>query len=171
MTVQTGHSSRPDSPSRNRWAGGLLIAAGVIGVVTGAVPLAINAARAFFHESTSIRIDLAAHGVEAMGLSVEWALLSCTMGVLLGILLLWAGRAWLRGRATAPLLSWIYVLAGLMVNLVDMLIFLFLARPGAMRSRMLFLDGLATLLPVVVAAWLIARRRTAPPPGPRASGL
>jgi hypothetical protein len=81
------------------------------------------------------------------------------MGTFLGVLLLCAGAAWLRGRETAALLSWIYVAAGLAVNVVDMLIFIFKAKPGAMRSGMLLFDGLATLLPIVLALWLIVRKK------------
>jgi hypothetical protein len=43
------------------------------------------------------------------------------------------------------------LIASLMVNVPDLLIFLFKAKPGPMRSHMLVFDGLATLLPIVLA--------------------
>jgi hypothetical protein len=135
----------------------VLIAAGIIGVVTGAVPLTINTVRVVANERAYGMVDLAAHGVEAMGLSREWGMLSSGMGTLLGVLLLCAGAAWLTGKATAPLLSWVYVAAGLTVNAIDMLIFIFRAKPGFMRSEMLLFDSLAAALPVALAAWLILR--------------
>jgi hypothetical protein len=154
--------------SRRAGAGWTLIVLGVIGVLTGVIPLAINTCRVLAGSDAWGTVDLAAHGVEAMGLSVEWAMLSSALGAYLGVLLLWAGAGWLKGRAWAPLVSWTYVLAGLTVNVTDMLIFAFRARPGPMRSRMLVFDGIALLIPVVVAAWLIGRAKAAGRVGPAA---
>lgn len=149
------------TPHRSRALGGVLIAAGVIGVVTGGIPLTVNAWRVLTHDHLRPGADLAAHGARALGLSVEWAMLSSAMGIFLGVLLLAAGLAWLRGRPSAPLLTWVYVFGGLMVNIPDMLIFIFKALPGRMRTTMLLLDGLATLFPLLVALWL---RRLQPRP-------
>ena len=44
--------------------------------------------------------------------------------------------------------------------LIDMLIFAFRAKPGAMRTEMLVLDGIALLFPVAVLAFLLRARRT-----------
>jgi hypothetical protein len=143
---------------RFRILGSILIAAGVIGVATGAVPLAINAVHVVRHQTPAAGSNLAAHGVAAMGLSIEWALLSSAMGLLLGIVLLGAGFAWRRGRASAPLITWLYVLAGLMVNVPDMLIFLFKARPGPTRSLLLTFDSVALALPILLAMWLLSAR-------------
>lgn len=145
--------------SRNAVAGYTLIALGVVGVVVGLVPLAINTLRIVAGWDLWGAGDLAAHGVEAMGLSVEWAMLSCVMGTYLGALLLWAGFGWLRGRPWAVLATWMYVAGALAVNVTDMIIFTFAARPGAMRTQMLVFDGIATAVPLVAGAWLIRRRR------------
>lgn len=145
----------------HRILGWLLIVAGVVGVVTGVLPLAINGMRVVLGRDLLNAGDTASHGVEAMGLSVEWAMLSSAMGTFLGILLLWAGYGCLRQHESARLVTWIYVLGGLMVNVPDMLIFVFGATPGPMRTRMLILDGIATVFPVVVATWLLCLRRQA----------
>ncbi len=133
--------------------------AGVIGLVTGGVPYVINTLRVIAHENPAGASDFAAHGPQAMGLSLEWAMLSSAMGIVLGILLLWAGIAYLRGYAWADLIGWVYVLVGLAVNCTDMLIFTFKARPSAIRSWLLLIDGVAFVIPMVVAVWLLRRRR------------
>ncbi|MBN1674777.1 MAG: hypothetical protein JXR37_27275 [Kiritimatiellae bacterium] len=151
-------------PLRNRPLGTVLILVGVIGVMTGLVPLATNGLRVVANDTLWAVADLSQHGVEAMGLSVEWGMLSSAMGTFLGVLLLWAGFAWHRGRGSARLISWIYVLGGLFVNVTDMLIFAFRAKPGWMRDHMLVFDGIALLIPVLLGAWLWKSR-----PGPHAS--
>ena len=147
--------------SRSAAAGWTLIAFGVIGVIFGLVPLGINTLRIVSGHNPLAATDFAAHGVEAMDLSVEWAMLSCAMGTYLGALLLWAGFGWLRGRPWAALVTWMYVACGLAVNVTDMTIFIFAARPGIMRTQMLVLDGIATVIPVAVTAWLIRHQRRA----------
>jgi len=144
---------------RHSLAGWLLVAAGLIGVVTGVVPLAINTLRIAADERLWDLVDFAAHGVEAMGLSIEWGMLSSAMGLCLGIMLIVAGTGWLRGRPWAAPVSWSYCLAGLTVNAADMAIFALRARPGSMRTSMLVMDGIATLLPLLLGVWLMMQRR------------
>jgi len=138
----------------------------VIGLITGIVPFTISAVRIVADDALWGVIDLAAHGVEAMGLTVEWGLLSSAMGTCLGALLVWAGIAWRRGRGPARTITWAYILVALGVNISDMLIFAFRARPGAMRTQMLIFDGVALLIPIALAIWLhkavpASRKRTA----------
>jgi hypothetical protein len=147
--------------NRHAVVGRVLLFLGAVGVVTGAVPFTTNALRMLAREDLWNVTDLAAHGVEAMGLSVEWGMLSSAMGTFLGALLLAAGFGHLRGRPWARLVSWVYVAGGLTVNVTDMIIFAFRAKPGAMRSHMLVLDGIALLVPVALAAWLLWGRRSA----------
>jgi hypothetical protein len=147
--------------SRHPGVGWILTILGIVGVITGVVPFTINALRILADENLWGTVDFAAHGVESLGLSVEWGMLSSAMGAYLGVLLLWAGRGWLRGSRRAALVSWVYVLSGLTVNVTDMIIFAFRARPGPMRSRMLVFDGIALLIPILLAAWLIRLRRRA----------
>ena len=147
------HESRA---KRYPWVGWFLIVTGVVGTVTGFVPLTINALRIVVSERRWDFLDLAAHGVEAMGLSIEWGMLSSAMGVCLGGFMLCAGVGWLKGRPWAAPVSWTYVLAGLTVNISDMIIFAFRARPGEMRTGMLLCDGVALLIPVLLGVWLIA---------------
>lgn len=142
---------------RHRLTGWVLVIIGVAGVLTGLVPFTTNGLRIVAHEELWNVVDLAAHGVEAMGLSVEWGMLSSAMGTVLGVLLLWAGVGWLRGRPWAPTVTWAYVLAALGVNVTDMIVFVFRAKPGPMRSHMLVFDGIALLVPVA-AAWCLLRR-------------
>ncbi|MFB3891628.1 MAG: hypothetical protein ACE15C_06345 [Phycisphaerae bacterium] len=144
--------------SRHRLTGWLLVAAGAVGVVTGLVPLTINTLRIIVDPGLWGLLDLAAHGVEAMGLSMEWGMLSSAMGVCLGVLLLWAGSGWLKGRHWAAPVSWAYVLVGLGVNISDTIIFACRARPGQMRTTMLLADAVALLIPVLLAIWLIRRK-------------
>jgi hypothetical protein len=142
--------------------GALLIAAGVIGVVTGGVPIVFSAWWMLAGRHPSAGMDLATHGVEAMGLSLEWALLSSVMGAYLGAVLLWAGTGWRRGRPSARLATWVYASCGVSVCLTDVLIFVFRATPGVMRTRMLVLDGAALAFAVLVAIWLLWRRSPQP---------
>lgn len=144
--------------------GVVLIVFGIIGLVTGAVPLVINGLRIVADEDLWDMVDTAAHGVEAMGLSLEWAMLSSAMGTCLGIFLLWAGRAWFTGRPEARAVTFCYVICGLLVNGTDMAIFAFHTRQGPMRSTMLFFDGIALAIPVVLGLWLL-RNRSAGAPG------
>lgn len=137
-----------------------LIVCGVIGLITGLVPFVLNALRILLDPDQLHRAGLAGHGVEAMGLSVEWGMLSSAMGTCLGALLLWAGIGWRRGRHWARPVTWAYVLVGLGVNITDMLIFIFHATASAMRTHMLYLDGLATCLPVVLMIWLLRSRES-----------
>ena len=147
--------------SRHRLVGWLLILAGVVGVISGVIPFTTNGLRILVNEDLWNVVDLAAHGVEAMGLSVEWGMLSSAMGTVLGVLLLWAGVAWVQGRPSAAVVTWAYVLVGLAVNITDMTIFVFRAKHGPMRTQMLALDGIAMLIPWVLAGWLLRQRRPA----------
>ncbi len=141
----------------------LLIVFGIIGIVTGVVPLVINGLRIVADEDLWNTVDTAAHGVEAMGLSVEWAMLSSAMGTCLGIFLVWAGRAWRAGMPEARPVTWCYVICGLLVNGTDMAIFVFQTRQGPMRTTMLFFDGIALAIPVVLGVWLMRNRGAATP--------
>lgn len=143
---------------RKPFAGWVYTIAGLLGVVTGVVPLTLNAVRILFREDLWGLLDLAAHGVEAMGLSVEWGLLSSALGLYLGVLLLWAGAGWRNGRPWAPAITWAYAIGGLTVNLVDQVIFIFRAKPGIVRTQMIAADAVALLIPLLTLAWLIWRR-------------
>jgi len=145
---------------RHLWMGRILILIGLIGVVTGLVPLTSNGLRILFDDGLWNIVDLASHGVEAMGLSVEWGLLSSAMGTCLGVLLIWAGIRWRRGHEGAVTVTWAYVIVALGVNISDMIIFAFRARPGSMRTQMLIFDGIALLIPILLAVRLrrMARR-------------
>ena len=52
-----------------------------------------------------------------------------------------------------------YIIVGLGVNVTDMIIFVFRAAPGRMRTHMLVADGVALAIPVVLAIWLLHRRK------------
>jgi len=148
-------------PSGVKVLGWALVLVGVIGVIGGLIPLTSNALRVLVNWELWNKIDLDSQGVEAMGLTVEWGLLSSAMGTFLGIMLLWAGAGWIRGRPWAAAVTWMYVLAGLTVNVTDMIIFALKAKDGPMRTDMLLLDGVATLIAAGLAAWLLLRRRPA----------
>ncbi len=148
-----------NAAERHRVVGWVMVVIGVLGVVTGVVPLAINGLRVVGDEHLWGAADVAAHGVEAMGLSIEWAMLSAAMGACLGVLMVWAGVGWIRGRAWAGTVSWTYVLAGVTVNVCDLLIFAFRAKAGAMRNGMLAADSVALVIPLVLGVWLVNGRR------------
>jgi len=154
------NAPRPKLPAgrASKVLGWLLAVAGVIGIITGLVPLTSNALRVLVSWDLW-GLDVEKHAVEAMGLTVEWGLLSSSMGTFLGVMLLWAGVGWIRRRGWAPAVTGLYVLVGLTVNVTDMVIFAFQAKDSSMRSHMLLGDGLAMLLPGFLAAWLILRRR------------
>ncbi len=139
-------------------AGWALVVAGVIGVIGGVVPFSLNAFRILGGEKTWSSSSLAGHGVEALGLSVEWAMLSSAIGAYLGALLLASGRAWLKGLDAARLLTWIYVAGGVTVNATDLAIFLFHAETGPLRVQMILLDGIALAFPVAVGILLLVYR-------------
>jgi len=139
--------------------GWTLIIFGEFGLIAGIVPFAVHVVR-LVADSRFVRgADWSAHGVDALGLSSEWALLSSAMGTYLGALLLWAGIGWTRGRPWAPVVAWAYVFGGLAVNVTDMLIFWLQANPCLGRTLMLIFDGIALALPVAVAVWLLRIRR------------
>ncbi len=155
--------------------GWFLILVGIIGVVSGIVPFTINALRILVDEQLWNMLDFAAHGVESLGLSMEWGLLSSAMGTYLGVLLLLAGTGWLKGRARALPATLAYVSCGLVVNVADMIIFAFRAKPGPVRTQMLVFDAIALLIPIGLGVWLLRRRgrnaEVPPPVGPgEASG-
>lgn len=140
--------------SQHPHTGRVLIALGIIGFIAGIVPFTTNALRILVAPDLWHGVDLAAHGVEAMGLSVEWGLLSSAMGAFLGALLIRAGAAFRRGQPSARLLAWVYVACALTVNGADLVIFAFRARAGPMRTQMLVADGVAVVVPVLLALWL-----------------
>ena len=145
--------------SSHRVLGWLLTAAGVIGVVTGMVPLVVATSLVLAGKTPGADMGIFAHGMAELGLSSEWVMLSSAMGTCLGVMLLVAGAGWLRGRAWAAPVTWMYVLAGFAVNATDTTIFAVLAQPGAVRIRMLVADGVALAIPLCLAAWLVSRRR------------
>jgi len=152
----------PGQPNVSRgacWAGRLLIVCGGVGIVTGLVPFAVSMLRLVGVDFGRTAEDWAAHGVEALGLSLEWAALSSACGAFLGGLLIAAGLGWRRGRPWAPLVSLVYALLGLTVTGTDLAIFAVAAKPGRMRASMLFLDGMAFALAAAVLLGLIAWRR------------
>ncbi|MCU0723371.1 MAG: hypothetical protein MUC63_07130 [Planctomycetes bacterium] len=143
---------------RTRLAACVLVSAGGIGAIAGAVPFAINAARILAGPDPFGAPDFSAHGPEAMGLSTEWAALSSAAGTYLGGLLITAGVGWRRGRPWAAAVTWAYVFGGIAVNATDMLIFAFRARAGSTRAGMLVLDGIALAFPFLVAFFLLRRK-------------
>ena len=153
--------AQPEISLRARWAGRLLIVCGGVGLVMGLVPFAVSMLRLAGVDFGRSAEDWAAHGVGALGLSLEWAALSSACGAFLGGLLIAAGLGWRRGRPWAPLVSLVYALLGLTVTGTDLAIFAIAAKPGFMRSSMLFLDGVAFAVAAAVLLGLIAwRRRT-----------
>lgn len=150
-------------PSRRAvLAGDFLMVCGGVGLVLGIVPFAVSLARMAGCDFGLAHEDWAAHGVEAMGLSLPWAALSSVCGAFLGGLLLAAGLGWRRGRPWAPLVTFIYALLGTLVTGTDLAIFALAARPGTMRTLMLVADGLACALAtgtlLALAAWHIRQR-------------
>ncbi|MBM4041331.1 MAG: hypothetical protein FJ290_22750 [Planctomycetes bacterium] len=140
-------------------AGDFLMVCGGVGVVLGVVPFVVSALRMAGFSLGLGPQDWAAHGVEAMGLSVPWAALSSACGAFLGGLLLAAGLGWRRGRPWAPLVTLIYALLGIVVTGTDLVIFALAARRGPMRTSMLIADGLACALAAATLLALILWRR------------
>jgi hypothetical protein len=136
-----------------------LIVCGGIGLVTGILPFAVSLLRLAGITFGQGPQDWAAHGVEAMGLSLPWAALSSACGAFLGGLLVAAGLGWRRGRPWAPLVTLIYALLGILVTGTDLAIFALAARPGTMRTWMLIADGLAFALAAGTLLGLILWRR------------
>jgi hypothetical protein len=146
-------------------AGDFLIICGGVGLVLGVVPFAVSLLRLAGFSLGLSRQDWAAHGVEAMGLSVAWAALSSACGAFLGGLLVAAGVGWRRARPWAPLVTLIYALLGMLVTGTDLAIFALAARPGAMRTSMLIADSLAFALAAVALLVLALTRRGSGGPG------
>ncbi|MHC4599422.1 MAG: hypothetical protein ACYS47_10490 [Planctomycetota bacterium] len=141
--------------------GWILILFGAIGVTAGIVHFVKNGLRIVADENLWNLFDLAEHGVEAMGLSVEWGMLSSAMGAFLGFFLLWAGIGWLRAAHWAPTVTAVYVICGLTGNFTEMIIFLFRAKHSTMRSQMLFFDSIAFIIPLALGVLLVIERRRA----------
>ena len=145
------------------WVGRFLMVCGGIGIVAGVVPLTINVLRMSGVDFGYTAKDWAAHGVEAMGLSVPWGALSSSDGTFLGGLLLAAGIGWRKGRPWAPLVTFIYGIGGTMVCGMDLFIFATVATPGRTRSLMLVLDSFALALALAcLAGTFIYWRRKSP---------
>jgi hypothetical protein len=121
----------------------VLLVLGWVGLVLGVIPLATNLLRVLGCDFGLTPEHLASHGPAAMGMGVDWALLSSADGAFLGGLLIAAGTGWRRGHSWAPLVTLIYALGGLLICGVDLLLFVFYARAGWMRTWMMALDGLA----------------------------
>jgi hypothetical protein len=156
-----------DVSSSARWLGRLLVFCGGIGLVAGVVPLLVNVLRLLGSDLGRSPEDWAAHGVEALGLSVPWGTLSSADGTFLGSLLIAAGIGWQRGRAWAPLVTLLYALHGMLITGLDILIFATRAVPGSMRSWMLVLDGIACAFAVGtftgLVIWFRRRKRRGTP--------
>jgi len=150
---------------RTRLAAGFLMVCGGIGIVTGAVPFVVCLVRLFGFDLGVDPEDWAAHGVEAMGLTNEWAALSSAEGAFLGGLLVAAGLGWRRGRPWAPLVTLIYGTNGILVCGTDLVIFVRSATPGRVRTLMLILDGAAFALALCVLFGLIIWWRRWPAKG------
>ncbi|MEN8150306.1 MAG: hypothetical protein ABFS86_10810 [Planctomycetota bacterium] len=154
-----------------KWAGRLLILGGVVGVLTGFVPLVENVSRLLGLSFSRLLDEWSAHGVDALGLTVPWATLSSADGTFLGALLILAGVGWIRGKPWAPLITLLYAIHGMTITGLDLIIFSTQAEPGEMRSRMLLLDGIAFAAAattfVLLAVWWLRRPHFAPAPSPR----
>ena len=150
-----------DRPSRRAiLAGDFLMVCGGVGLVTGILPFAVSVLRMMGFRLGLGPQDWAAHGVEAMGLSVPWAALSSACGAFLGGLLVAGGLGWRRGRPWAALVTLIYALLGILVTGTDLVIFALAARRGTMRTSMLIADGLAfTLALGTLVAIILWHRR------------
>ena len=146
-----------DSGTRHAAFGWLLTVCGIIGLLTGGVVLVFILNRIVTGRPLAPGLDIVEHGIEGMRLSPEWAALSSALGAYLGAMLVLAGAGWRKGRPWASLATWGYVSCGLIVNLTDLIIFVFAAAPGPMRTLMLVLDGSALLLVLFVGAWLLRR--------------
>jgi len=149
----------PDPSRGARLAGTLLVLCGIIGIATGALPLAASVARMAGCHPGLGPLDWAGHGARATGLGVEWAALSSACGTLLGGLLVAAGLGWRRRRPWAPLVTLLYAISGLVVNGTDLTIFALAARPGPVRTALLILDSLAFALPILCLLALLRWRQ------------
>jgi len=131
---------------------------GWIGILAGAIPFAANLVWLTIGPHVAHLPDLARHGPESMGLSVEWALLSSAEGFFLGALLVVSGFGWLRNRSWAATVTLLYGLNGVLVTGCDLVIFAWKARPGTLRTLMMAADGIAFGVACSALAWLVIRR-------------
>jgi hypothetical protein len=137
----------------------VLLVFGVIGLVAGLVPLAVSLLRIMGVTFGVPPEHWAAHGPAAMGMGTDWATLSSADGAFLGGLLIAAGIGWRRGRPWAPLVTLIYGIDGLLITGVDLMLFIFFATPGRIRTMMLVLDTLACALAAAALVGLLLWRR------------
>ena len=151
-----------EATPRARLAGMLLVMCGVVGVTTGVVPFLIAGLRLAAVAWAERAADWAAHGMDSLGLSVEWAVLSSACGTMLGVLLLAAGTGWRRGRAWAPVVTLIYAVGGLVVTGVDLAIFIVVSPHGTARTSMLVLESIAFAIAAVVLIALVTWWRRQP---------
>ena len=136
-----------------------LMVCGGVGIVLGVLPLAVSALRLFGCTFGRTPEDWAAHGIEAMGLHLEWALLSSAAGAMIGGLWLASGIGWRRSRPWAPPVTLIAAINGLVVDGVDLVIFAAAAKPGTVRTSMLIADGFAFALAAGALVGLAIWRR------------
>ncbi|MFB3892552.1 MAG: hypothetical protein ACE15C_11080 [Phycisphaerae bacterium] len=144
--------------------GAALMLIGCASTLSSSVPFVFNALRITVRDDLWNLVDLSRHGVETMGLSVEWGMLSAAMGMYLSLLMAWAGIGWWKGRPWAATTTWAYVACGPAVTFTDLIIFIFAGRPCGLLSRLIFFDALGLLLPVALGLWLAARSRWATGP-------
>lgn len=145
------------SVKQNYLVGMIMFVVGCIGFIAGLVPFCIALIQLWNHVKTpsvSPVFTLLDHGARAMGLSVEWALLSSTAGMILGFFLMWSGIGWMKNYSWARIVTYAYIISGISINAVDLIIFLIVAKAGVIRNTMIAFDIIAFLFPVIIAIWL-----------------
>lgn len=145
------------SVKQNYFVGMIMFVAGCIGFVAGLVPFCIALIQLWNQTKTLSVCPVFTwidHGARAMGLSLEWALLSSTAGMILGFFLMWSGIGWMKNYSCARIITYAYIISGISINAVDLIIFFIVAKAGVIRNTMIVLDIFAFFFPVIIAIWL-----------------